>query len=132
MDWRGSARGGGRLERGDGDGSVWRYDVRGLFGSVAIQGAGLQWSASPLSPSLSLSLFPSKIVARLTSCDLLGRYVASGQDWPQWHERLHSLLGRLYGSSVPVQPEQEALHQLRRLKVGGYESGTLFVSVILC
>lgn len=62
--------------------------------------------------SLSLSLSLSNIVSQLTSCDLLGRYVASGQDWTQWRERVRPLLGRLHGSSVPIQPEQEALHQL--------------------
>ena len=62
--------------------------------------------------SLSRYLSLSNFVAKLTSCGLLGWYVASGQDWPQWRERVRPLLGRLHGSSVPVQPKQEALHQL--------------------
>lgn len=83
MDWRGPARGCGRLERGVvGDGSVWRYDVRGLFGPVAIQGAGLQWSASPLSLSLVIPLKDRRLAdlrwGRYVLLDRTGRSGANG------------------------------------------------------
>lgn len=100
-----SGRSAGRLERID-DRHL-RDDDRSVLGPVAVQRPHLERRTFLL---YSLLLFPT-----LT---FLPRYAAPLEQRRNWSQRIHPPLRCLLADSLPLQPDQEAAHRVRRRQVG--------------